>query len=235
MTTRSFQFTAADECGCSRRGVLTTGLGAAVAGMFPITGASAAPIGPKVDPAEALRRLVAGNARFMSGKLESFDEDLEELRRGTVGKQEPFAAVLSCADSRVPVELIFDQSIGRLFVTRVAGNIASTDIIASLEYGAAVLGVATIVVLAHEGCGAVKAAIGGGAAPGQISALYAPLRAAVLQGGPDPEAVAKKNATIQAGILANASPLLGGLIKDGALSVTPAYYSLSSGKVELLR
>ena len=88
---------------------------------------------------------------------------LEELRRGTVGKQEPFAAVLSCADSRVPVELIFDQSIGRPVSSRGSpANIASTDIIASLEYGVAVLGVATIVVLAHEGCGAVKAAIGGG-------------------------------------------------------------------------
>ena len=90
-------------------------------------------------------------------------------------KQEPFAALLSCADSRVPVELVFDQSIGHLFVVRVAGNVAtSRKMIASLEYGAAVLGTKVIMVLGHGSCGAVKATIDGKAVPGQISQLFAP-------------------------------------------------------------
>ena len=218
----------------SRRGALEALLGAAALGTIPRAGLAAAPIGPQIDPAAALRRLMDGNERFVNGKLQSFDEDLAELRRGVVGQQAPFAAVLSCADSRVPVELVFDQSIGRVFVTRVAGNVATTEVIASLEYGAAALGVSTIMVLAHEGCGAVKAAREDTAAPGQITALFAPLRAAVLRGGADVNEIAKSNAVIQADILRNASPLIKGMVDKGALSVVAAYYSLSRGRVSLL-
>ena len=187
-----------------------------------------------LSPDEALARLAAGNDRFVNAKLASYQEDLEILKQNNVAKQEPFAAVLSCADSRVPVELVFDQSIGHVFVTRVAGNVATSEIIASLEYGVAVLGVKAIMVLAHEGCGAVKAAVGGKAVPGQISGLYPPLRAAVLQAGPDYEAVAKANARIQADILTNASPVLGEAIKQGALKIVAAYYALATGKVTVL-
>jgi carbonic anhydrase len=134
----------------------------------------------------------------------------------------------------VPVELVFDQSIGHVFVTRVAGNIASTEMIASLEYGAAVLGTKAIMVLAHQGCGAVKAAVGGTAVPGQISALYAPLQAAVELGHHDYEATARINAQIQARLLASASPVLAGLIEKGDLKVVAAYYSLETGRVSLL-
>jgi len=134
----------------------------------------------------------------------------------------------------VPVELVFDQSIGHVFVTRVAGNVATTEIIASLEYGAAVLGTRVIMVLAHQGCGAVKAAVGGKAVPGQISALYAPLQAAVEQGHHDYEATARINARIQADLLATASPVLAGLIEKGDLKVVAAYYSLETGRVSLL-
>ncbi|HEY2482225.1 MAG TPA: carbonic anhydrase [Caulobacteraceae bacterium] len=177
---------------------------------------------------------MAGNARFVANDLASFKEDLDLLRAGTVSKQEPFAAVLSCADSRVPAELVFDQSIGRLFVTRVAGNVATSEVIASLEYGAAVLGTRAIMVLAHQGCGAVKAAVGGQAVPGQISALYAPLQPAVEQGHHDYEATAKLNAKIQADLLASASPVLADLIKQGKLKIVAGYYSLETGKVSLL-
>src|SRR6202040_334390 len=100
------------------------------------------------------------------GRMTSFDHDLEMLKAKTAEKQEPFAAVLSCADSRVPVELVFDQSIGHVFVARVAGNVVTAELIATLEYGAAVLGTKAIMVLGHEGCGAVKAAIAGKAVPG---------------------------------------------------------------------
>jgi len=209
---------------------------ATLAGLVPAAAIAAdAPAATaRIDPATALKRMMDGNARFVRGAMVSFDEDLAELRRGVVDKQTPFAAVLSCADSRIPVELVFDQSIGHVFVARVAGNIATPEVIASLEYGAAVLGVSTIMVLAHESCGAVKAATDGKAVPGQISALYAPLRAAVARGGTDVEQIARYNALAQADILRNASPLLKGLVDQGALSVVAAYYALKTGEVTLL-
>jgi carbonic anhydrase len=125
-----------------------------------------------LTPDEALKALLDGNERSVSGRLTSFDQDLKILRDHTVDKQEPFAAVLSCADSRVPVEIIFDQTIGHIFVARVAGNVVTPEIIGSLEYGAAALGIKVILVLGHAGCGAVKAAIQGKAVPGQISSLF---------------------------------------------------------------
>ena len=105
----------------------------------------------------AMRELMAGNERFVAGKITSFAEDLKILKEKTVTKQEPFAAVLSCADSRVPVEIIFDQSIGHLFVTSVA-NVDTKEIIASLEYGVAVLGLKAILVMGHSNCGAISPA-----------------------------------------------------------------------------
>src|SRR5580658_7383218 len=136
-------------------------------------------------PERAVNLMVEGNQRFVAQNLVSFREDLDILKAHSEEHQEPFAAVLSCADSRVPVELVFDQTIGHLFVVRVAGNLATSEIIASLEYGAAVLGTKAILVLAHANCGAVKATIDGKAVPGQISQLYAPLRPAVDAAGGD--------------------------------------------------
>jgi len=185
-------------------------------------------------PEAALNQMMDGNRRFVAKQLTSFTEDIDILKQNTVAKQEPFAAVLSCADSRVPVELVFDQSIGHLFVTRVAGNVASTEMIASLEYGAAVLGTRAILVLGHSNCGAVKATIDGKAVPGQISALYAPLRASVDAAGGDLAGAIKANAQIQARLLAHASPVLGGLIKEGKLKIAAGYYDLASGAVTLL-
>src|SRR5262249_8557466 len=132
-----------------------------------------------LSPDAALQELIAGNQRFVANQLTSVEHDLTMLKEHTVDKQEPFAAVLACADSRVPVELVFDQTIGHIFVTRVAGNVATPEIIASLEYGVAVLGVSILLVLGHSSCGAVKAAMKGDPVPGQISALYPPLRQAV--------------------------------------------------------
>ncbi len=185
-------------------------------------------------PGAALDQLTAGNARFVAGRLTSFDADLDILRQQTVAKQEPFAAVLSCADSRVPVELVFDQSIGHVFVTRIAGNVCTPEIIASLEYGAAVLGTAAIVVLGHSGCGAVKATIEAKPVPGQISALYAPIRPAVERAGADLETAIRANARIQAELLRTASPVIAGLERQGKITVAAAYYDLGSGKVSLL-
>ena len=108
--------------------------------------------------------LIKGNQRYVAQKLISFQEDLDILKAETEEHQEPFAAVLSCADSRVPVEWS-STSIGHVFVVRVAGNIATPDTIASLEYGAAVLGVKAILALGHTNCGAVKATLAGKAVP----------------------------------------------------------------------
>jgi carbonic anhydrase len=187
-----------------------------------------------LSPDAALKALMDGNKRFMQTQLDSCSADLTILKQDTADKQEPFAAILSCADSRVPVELVFDQSIGHLFVTRVAGNIATSEMIASLEYGAAVLGTRVILVMGHSGCGAVKAAMAGKPVPGQISGLFAPLRPAVDEGKGNFEATIKDNAVIQAHLLATASPLLAGMIKDGSLKVAAGYYALDTGAVTLL-
>jgi carbonic anhydrase len=186
------------------------------------------------SPDAAVQQLVDGNGRFAAGRMTSFDEDLSILKAKTVDKQEPFAAVLSCADSRVPVELIFDQSIGHVFVTRVAGNIATSPMIASLEYSVAVLGAKAIMVFGHANCGAVKAAIEAKAVPGQISTLYPYIRPAVERAGPDLEAAIKANAKIQAALLRQSSPVLAEQIKRNQLKIVAAYYDLASGKVTLL-
>ena len=124
----------------TRRRFLWTGVkGAVAATAFGAALPKWASAQAALSPDAALRRLLAGNQRFVDKRLTSFDEDLAILKQNTVEKQEPFAAVLACADSRVPVELVFDQTIGHLFVVRVAGNVATSEIIASLEYGAAVL------------------------------------------------------------------------------------------------
>jgi carbonic anhydrase len=117
----------------------------------------------------------------------------------------------------VPVELIFDQSIGRVFVGRVAGNICSPEMFGSFEYGAAVLGIPLIMVRGHDGCGAVKAAMAAQPVPGQISSLFAPIRPAVERAGPDLEATIRANAQIQANLLRTASPV----ITEDPLSLSP--------------
>ena len=186
------------------------------------------------SPDAALRELTAGNQRFTTGRRTSDEHDLAILKQHTSEQQEPFATVLSCADSRVPVELIFDQSIGHLFVVRVAGNIVSPEVIASIEYGAAVLATKVILVMGHGGCGAVKAAIQAKDAPGQISALYPHIQPAIDQAGPNLEAAIRANAKIQAHLLRNASTVVSGLLKVNKLKVSAAYYDLASGSVTLL-
>jgi len=185
-------------------------------------------------PAAALQNLAAGNQRFVQAKLQSCNEDLAILKQDTVDKQEPFAGILSCADSRVPVEMIFDQSIGRLFVTRVAGNIATSDVIASLEYGVAVLGLSAIMVLGHSGCGAVKAAMAGKEVPGQISTLFPLIQPAIAESKGNFAAAIKDNAIFQATLLATASPVLAAALKAGKLKIAAGYYALESGLVTTL-
>src|SRR5271165_1460874 len=217
----------------SRRGFLWVGVTSAAAALS-LAHLECASAQTALSPDAALQRLIEGNKRFVDQRLTSFDEDLAILKQNTVVKQEPFAAVLACADSRVPVELVFDQSIGHLFVARVAGNLATSEIIASLEYGAAVLGTKAIIVLGHSNCGAVKAAIDGKAVPGQISQLYAPIRPAIEAAGTDVDSAVKANARIQAALLRQSSPVLAEHIKQNQLKIVSAYYDLTNGNVSLL-
>jgi carbonic anhydrase len=206
-----------------------------VAGGLDLTLPSPAFAQSTATPDEALAELVAGNKRFTSGKLTAHDQDLAILKQHTEEKQEPFAAVLSCADSRVPVELVFDQSIGHIFVTRVAGNLITPEIIGSLEYGAAVLGTKVILVMGHSNCGAVKATIQGKEVPGQISSLFPHIRPAVDQAGSDLVAATKANAKIQATLLSQASTVISGMVSAGKVKVVSGYYDLGSGSVTLLQ
>lgn len=186
-----------------------------------------------LTPDMAVEELLAGNRRYVANQLTSCHRDLSILRSRTVSKQEPFAAVLACADSRVPVELLFDQSIGQLFVTRVAGNIVTPEIIASLEYGVAVLGVGALLVLGHTDCGAVKAAMEGHSVPGQISALYPHLRPAVEQSGGAIGTAIQANARLQSDLLRTSSTVIRESTKAGTLKVVAGVYDLGTGKVGL--
>ncbi|MEO6911449.1 MAG: carbonic anhydrase [Edaphobacter sp.] len=219
----------------TRRRFMTAVNAVGVAGAAMMHGVDAEAQASKssIDADEAIRMLMAGNERFVSGKLTSFEQDLKILKEGTVEKQEPFAAVLSCADSRVPVELIFDQSIGHLFVTRVAGNMMTPEIIGSLEYGVAVLGTKAILVMGHGKCGAVSAAMKGQEVPGQISVLYQHMMPAIKNKGDIAEAV-KANAVFQAQLLRESSTVIAKAIKDSGVKVVAGYYDLGTGRVVLL-
>ena len=180
-----------------------------------------------------IRELMAGNERYLAGKITSFAEDLKILKEKTVDKQEPFAAVLSCADSRVPVEILFDQSIGHVFVTRVAGNVVTPEIMASLEYAVAVLGVKAILVLGHTNCGAVSAAAGGKEVPGQISVLYQHLMPGIRGAKGDVPLAVKMNAAYQAQVLRESSTVIAKAIKENGVKVASGSYDLASGRVAL--
>src|SRR5882757_9678507 len=213
----------------SRRAFLS---GAMAASLLPQT-MGAQQSEPKT-PEAALQRLMDGNRRFAANQITSIEQDLKLLKEHTVDKQEPFAAVLSCADSRVPVELIFDQTIGHIFVTRVAGNIINSEIIGSLEYGAEVLGVKALLVIGHANCGAVKAALKKTPVPGQIASLYPHLQPAVEAGDGDLEATIRRNAVLQASLLAKTFTVLAPLVNNGKLIIRAAYYNVENGLVTLL-
>jgi carbonic anhydrase len=228
-----------ESSGETRRRFLAANAGGMAAALLAGAGLELAtpsylPAQPRSTPDAALEELLAGNKRFIAGRLTSYEQDLTILKQNTAEKQEPFAAVLSCADSRVPVELVFDQSIGHIFVTRVAGNILTPEIVASLEFSVAVLGVKYILVMGHSNCGAVKAAIQGAKVPGQISALYPHLQPAVDQAGSNLEAATKANAKLQSALLRKASTVVSGLVKEGKVKVGAGYYDVGGGGVTVL-
>ncbi len=205
------------------------GLFAAAAGRA--AAADPAPPPPDMTPAEALKWLRDGNARFADGKPDAPRRDLARLK-AVAPEQKPVAAFLGCADSRVPIEILFDQGFGDLFVTRVAGNVATPECVGSLEFGTAILGAKVLYVLGHTRCGAVTAAAKGDEVPGQISVLFQHLRPAVKAAKGDAVAAVTENVRLQAALLAEGSPVIARLIKNGKLAVAGGVYDLATGRVE---
>ncbi|MEI8228134.1 MAG: carbonic anhydrase [Planctomycetota bacterium] len=184
-----------------------------------------------LGPQDALDLLYAGNKRFAAGESAAPNRDISRLRE-VAPRQSPFAAFLGCADSRVPIEIVFDQGFGDLFVTRIAGNVAATENIASLEFATQVLGARVLYVLGHTSCGAVSAAAKGEPVPGQISALFQHIRPAIRAAKGDPVAAVRENVRIQAQTLVEASTVISSLVTAGKVLVAGGVFDLESGRVQ---
>jgi carbonic anhydrase len=184
-----------------------------------------------LSPRDALTLLYAGNARFVAGKPQAPHRD-HDRRQELVPAQKPFASFLGCADSRVPVEIIFDQGFGDLFVTRIAGNVSTPEIIGSLEFGTEMLETKVLFVLGHTNCGAVTAAVKAAPVPGMISSLFYHIRPAVRVAKGDIAAAVRENVRNQMDVLREASPVISRLVKQGKLVVGGGVYDLETGMVE---
>lgn len=184
---------------------------------------------------EIKQRLKDGNERFVSDKLDGKLQNSGRREELTSG-QSPYAIILSCADSRVVPELAFDAGLGELFVVRVAGNIANSSSIASIEYAVAHCGSNAIVVLGHQSCGAVTAAMGGGDNGYNINHLLAHITPAIAECGAGAEVntVVRKNALLTAQDLIKRSAIISDAVNRGSVEIIPAYYNLDSGKVDFL-
>jgi carbonic anhydrase len=231
-----------------RRGVFKLAAGAAAAfavSQHALIAHAAAPAKlakPEnaIAPDAALERLMKGNARYVDGvsRRHDFKHEREALSMG----QNPFAAVLSCADSRIAPEYCFDTARGDVFVCRVAGNFANDDIIASLEYAVQVLNTPLIMVLGHEACGAVDATIksikDGTTLPGHLPALVTALTPAVQQAQSEPGDLLpnaiRRNVTLTVEKIKTAAPILKFFVDDKKVRVVGGIYALKSGRVELI-
>lgn len=184
---------------------------------------------------EVLNRLKEGNARFVADAPERQMQD-NSRKSELTGGQSPWAIVLSCADSRVAPELAFDAGLGELFVCRVAGNVANTSSIASMEYAVAHLGTEIIVVMGHESCGAVGAAIAGGDNGHNLNHLLAHITPALAasDSGAEVNDVVKTNAELTCRELVKRSSIIGDAVKDGKVKIVPAYYNLGTGAVDFI-
>lgn len=192
------------------------------------------PLPADANPDQALQALMAGNKRFMAGKENSPNRTLKRLQQ--LGeKQAPYASILGCADSRVPVELLFDTGFGDVFVCRAAGNIATPQIIGSLEYGTIVLGSRILMVLGHTGCGAVSATLKGDPVPGLIGSLYPYIYPSIRQAqSKDLNTVVAQNVRHQVDLLTHASPVIRDLTREKKLRVVGAVFDFHDGRVSLV-
>lgn len=180
-------------------------------------------------------KLIAGNRRFSKNNLSHTNQDTKRRNELTSG-QNPFAAFVCCSDSRVPPEIIFDCGLGDLFITRVAGNIITGEILGSLEYASEHLGVKLIVVLGHKRCGAVQASVNGGTIHGNIGNLVRAIFPAVLNTkdvkGDSVDNAVRENVRLNVENIKNQSHVLEEIIREGKLNITGAYYDLDTGEVE---
>ncbi|HEX4210417.1 MAG TPA: carbonic anhydrase [Candidatus Binataceae bacterium] len=190
----------------------------------------ATPAGPSVAPDKALQQLLDGNQRYVSNAARHPDQ------RPSADDQHPIATILSCSDSRVPPEIIFDQGVGTIFVSRVAGNTYNSLVLESLAYSVTNLGVRLIVVMGHDQCGAVKAAIN--AYPERMAGtmlknIYPAVRAAKGMNGDLLSNAIDANAELIAKKLATEPPFAR-LVESGQLRIIAARYALASGRVTIL-
>jgi carbonic anhydrase len=227
----------------SRRLLLAGGVGWLLAG--PAAAYVSTHEEPALSPADSLKRLARGNARFAHGRSTHPDSAVAR-RKSLASSQHPFATILACADSRVPPELIFDQGLGDLFVIRVAGNVVDDPILASVEYSVIHLGSPLVMVLGHERCGAVTAtleALAGKGSPhdegtkiGALADLIAPAVRAVPSDTTDKlDAAIILNAERSAAAILTGSPPLRARAQSGSLRVVSARYDLDDGTISHLR
>jgi carbonic anhydrase len=188
---------------------------------------------------EALKQLLEGNKRYASGHAKSPNRNATR-RAELASAQHPIAVVVSCSDSRVPPELLFDQGFGDIFVVRTAGNIVDSIELGSIEYAVDHLGTKLIVVLGHERCGAVTAALQGGEAPGNIKSVVEAIKPAVEKGkalhtghGEVLDSCIRSNVKQVAEKIRKTAPILSEKVEDGMLKVVGAYYDLDSGIVDM--
>jgi len=211
-------------------GIIAAGAGAELAAPEPVIAEN------PPNPDAALQLLIEGNKRFVENRRVFPNQNMMRVTE-VAQTQKPYAAILGCADSRFPAEMIFDQGLGDLFVCRVAGNVATPEEIGSLEFGTLVLGAKVLMVIGHERCGAVKAAIEGGELPGQIGSLTKAIKPAVQmsknQPGDSVENAVKANVRLQANRLKD-SPLINKLVEEGKLKIVGGYYDLDTGAVEIV-
>lgn len=230
--------------GIGRRNLLKFGAAGIVALGLGGSWQARAAEGPAtaLSPDEALAALKSGNERYVSHP-QLCSIDLAEQRSAVAAHQAPWATIISCADSRVPPELIFGgHGVGELFVARNAGNLVDTATLGTVEYGGAVLGSPLIVVLAHTGCGAVKAACDvvtkNATYPGAIGPMIEPILPSAIAVRSDPgdfvNNAAKESARRTAKRLTTASTLISGLAGAGKLKIVPAIYDLKTGSVTFL-
>jgi carbonic anhydrase len=197
------------------------------------------PSGITADQAQAA--LKEGNARFVAGKAENPNSTIRRVEETSRNGQHPIATVLGCSDSRVPVELIFDQGIGDVFVVRVAGNVADTDEVGSIEYATEHLSTPLVVVLGHTACGAVSAVATEAEVEGSLQALLDHIRPAVDKARAEhPDASSKDivPAAIRANVwqsiedILTTSDVIADMVRNGKVKVVGALYDISTGKVE---
>ena len=193
-----------------------------------------------LSPDAALERLREGNARYVRGL--ALRHDFKHEREALAGGQNPYAAILSCADSRIAPEYAFDTARGDLFVCRIAGNFASDEMIASLEYGVAVLNVPLILVLGHERCGAIDSTIKSlkdnttlpGHLPSLVTAIAPAVKAVSQQGGDTPSNATRQNVIDTVSKLSTAAPILSTAVEQKKLKVVGGIYRLKDGSVDMV-